>query len=342
MNLRTYVIAVVATFVVLTGLHALGVQSVRLACWSGGYKRDAWMAYCNSDRYGVYDVDAVWFDTEGEVGAAIKHAQILTLSDSRLQNALSLGGAPAWFAERGYETYLLGLPTEESGFAEKLWDKYQPHPAVVIFDASPYFTGNVGGSELALSQQPEHEHEEAMKLHRFESFHREFCSRFDWFCGHTFSYFRSRHDGHWIFPSQTDPVWFGRGGMPNDQTRLLTDVLPDELVPLYPDYLKAARRLLAKINLPPQCVVLTHVPHEERADGLPRYLAESLGVVLLDPKVPNLYTFDRAHLTPESSLAWTAQFLKQLDPILKKCIALPGHTPQTLAANPVAWLGEHP
>jgi len=323
MNFRRYAIAALATFIGLTSLHSLERQSIRLACWSGGYSRDAWMAYCDSDRYGVYDVDAVWFDTEGRVGAAVRRAQILTLSDSRLQNALSLGGAADWFARRGYATYLLGLPTEESGFAEKLLDRFKPHPAVVILDASPFFTGDLGRIEVPLSRQPEQEREETVALQGFQSFHQSFCRHAGWFCGHTFSYFRSRRDGHWIFPSQNDPVWFGRGGLPNDKARFPTNVLPDELVPLYPDYLRAAKRLVEKIHVPNQCIVLTHVPNDVRGGDLARYLAHSLGIVLLEPEEANLYTFDRTHLTPQSSREWTGEFLKELEPTLEKCIASP-------------------
>ncbi len=324
-----YTIVAVALFGGLFAAHALGVRSVRLACWSGGYAADGWMAYCNSTQYGVYDVDAIWFQTEDEVATAIQNAQVLTLSDSRLQNALSLGGAPEWFRQRGYDSYLLGLPTEESGFGEKLLEKFKPRAGVVILDASPYFTGKLGFSETGLSEAPEREHQEVLELKDFQTFHQRFCTRFTWFCGHTFAYFRSRRDGHWIFPTQADGMWFGRSGLPNDDRRFPTNVVPDERVPLYSEYLAMARRLVDKIGLPKQCIVLTHVPNDERGDGLANFLASSLGIVLIDPQMPDLYTFDRTHLTPRSSAAWTSAFLQALEPTLKNCLPLPAYEPRT-------------
>jgi hypothetical protein len=54
-----------------------------------------------------------------------------------------------------------------------------------------------------------------------------------------------------------------------------------------------------------------------------------LGIVVLEPEAPALYTFDRAHLTPQSSREWTGEFLKELEPTLEKCIASPHDALQT-------------
>ena len=70
------------------------------------------MAYCNSERYGVYDVQAVSSCGAG-LWPAVRRAKILTLSDSHLQNAFSLGGASEWFAERHYPFYMLGADCRE-------------------------------------------------------------------------------------------------------------------------------------------------------------------------------------------------------------------------------------
>ena len=94
-------------------------------------------------------MEAIWHHVESDVAPAIEAADILTLSDSHLQNALSLGGASRWFSTHHYSLYMLGLPTAESGFGERLLDNFHPHPKLVILDASPYFTGR-----LATSRNP--------------------------------------------------------------------------------------------------------------------------------------------------------------------------------------------
>jgi hypothetical protein len=93
MGARTYSVVVCIVLASLIGLRELNARAIELTCWAGGYSQDAWLAYCNSKRYGVYDVEAIWYRIEKEVAPEIAHAQVLTLSDSRLQSALSLGGA---------------------------------------------------------------------------------------------------------------------------------------------------------------------------------------------------------------------------------------------------------
>jgi hypothetical protein len=310
----------VATFLGLAAFTELGMRAERLTCWAGGYQQDAWMAYCNSERYGVYDIEAIWHHVEPDVDPALRAASIITLSDSHLQNALSLGGASQWFTDHHYRAYLLGLPTEESGFAERLLDNIHLHPNVVVLDASPYFTGGVGSGETALFADPEASRKQVTELHAFQAWHRGLCERAPWACGHNFSYFRSRADGHWIFPVQSGAIWIGRASVPNDSEHYPVSTRPNEHKPLYPKYLAAARQLVEKLGVSPHCIVITHVPSEEDLTGLAEYLGGSLGFTVIDPDVPNLSTFDRSHLTPESSAQWSRQFLARLEPVLGQCI----------------------
>ncbi len=321
MSLKRYAAAFLVTFIGLCGIRTLYTHSLTLACWADGYSKNGWMAYCNSDRYGVYDVDAVWFDAEVDISPAIAKAKILTLSDSHLQNALSLGGASQWFADNDYPAYMLGLPTAESGFGEQLIEKFKPKPAVVILDASPYFTGNLGRFEAGLFGADSQERaKQVLDLKSFQATHQSFCSSVSWMCGLNFAYFRSRQDGHWIFPADAKRVLVGRNSVPSDTTRFATAARPDELKPLYGQYLENARRLVEKLQLPGRCIVITHVPALEDS-GLAPYLAGQLGLTLIEPKLPNITTFDQAHLTPESSVRWTVAFLEQLTPVVKDCIA---------------------
>ena len=75
-----------------------------------------------------------------------------------------------------------------------------------------------------------------------------------------------------------------------------------------------------KLGVPPHCIVITHVPSEEDLTGLAEHLGDSLGFTVIDPDVPNLATFDRSHLTPDSSAQWSRQFLARLEPLLGQCV----------------------
>jgi hypothetical protein len=324
MSFRSYVIVSLVILIALSAGSEGYARYKRLSCWPGGYAEDAWMAYCNSDRYGVYDIDAVWYGVEPDVAPAVRNAKVLTLSDSHLQNALSLGGASEWFAAAGYPVYMLGLPTAESRFGELLVERLQAKPSLVVVDASPYFTGELGAFPRTLMSTDEDTGRARVEeLREFQRDHQQVCERWPWACGRNFAYFRSRKDGHWIFPNpRTTTLWIGANDMPNDQLRFPVSVQPDELVPRYPHYRDVAREFVAKLGLPPKCVVVTDVPSNVPKRELAVYLSKSLGLTLIDPQLADLATFDRGHLTPESSQRWTRAFLEQLAPVLHDCVPL--------------------
>ncbi len=320
MSFRNYVVISLLSFLGLIAIDQLYVRAARLACWSGGYAHNAWMAYCNSEKYGVYDLDAIWFGAEPDVAPSIAKAQILTLSDSRLQNALSIGGAGEWFSDHQVMAYFRGLPNAESGFGALLWEKFKPHPKVLIFDASPYFTGSMGSFENSIIEDSKNRQTQVFELKEFQRFHQAFCAKLPSLCGQNFAYFRSRIDGHWVFPDPEATPLLGRDSVPNDRTRIPADLNPNEVLALYPEYLKAAQTLISNIDLPHRCIVITHVPSQNSMQGLAQFLAESLGVTLIEPQLPGLTTFDRWHLTPSSSRQWTQAFLRELEPVLQSCI----------------------
>jgi hypothetical protein len=324
MTTRTYWIVAVLLFTVLSLGKGVYDRAVETTCWAGGYKQDAWMAYCNSERFGVYDTEAIWHNTETEAQKAIRNARVLTLSDSHLQNALSLGGASEWFVQRNVPFYMLGVPHNESGFGERLLERLQPHPDVLILDASPFFTGDVGKFERGIFDDPQASRDGVIALKGFQQWHERFCGAVPAACGHNFAYFRSRRDGHWIFPPQNDSIWIGWHDVPNDTERFPTGTLPNaEYVPLYPTYLQHARQMLTQTSTRRDCIVITNVPAMYDLHGLAQYLGDSLGLTVVAPEVSGLSTFDRSHLTPESSVRWTQEFLRELQPVLSRCLRAP-------------------
>jgi hypothetical protein len=317
---RAYWIVLLSVFLGLTATWALGERGAELTCWPGGYEQNAWLAYCNSKRFGVFDVEAIWHHVESDVVPNIAAAKVLTISDSHLQNALSLGNASQWFAAHRYPVYMLGLPTEESEFGERLIDNFQPHPDVVILDASPYFTGGLGSFEQAIFNDQGASRKAVLGLKDFQTWHQRFCDQLPWACGHNFAYYRSRQDGHWIFPEQSSAIWIGWNDVPNDNRQFPTGQALNEDLSLYPKYLDSATRLVKKLHMPADCIVITHVPAEENLRGLAQYIGHGLGLTVIDPDVPDLTTFDRAHLTPASSKRWTQAFLQALEPVLEHCV----------------------
>jgi len=309
---KSYVVFLLVVTGLLAGVYEGYQQWQRLSCWGGGYVQDAWMSYCESKRFGSYEHAAVFFGLEPEIREKMAEAQILTLSGSRLQEALSIAGASDWFKERGLRLYMLGFGyDEQSGFAEMLLSKYQTHPDVLVINADPYLTGQLSDVAKLIKSNPHTEVTAALELRRFEEWHRWICARIDWICRGTNASFRARSDGHWIFSPDKD----------RDKPRsMVLPAAPTESARLA-KYLENAKRLLRLVNVDRRCVIFTTVPSTDQSGDVAAFLAERLGARSVLPEVHDLHTRDGSHLTPESAGRWTRSFLTVAEPIFNECIS---------------------
>ncbi len=157
----------------------------------------------------------------------MQKAQVLTLSDSKLQIALSLGDAGGWFLNHHLRAYFLGLSTAQSRFGTLLWERFKPHPQVLILDAVPYFSGGMGEFENSIIDDSKSRQAQLAELQDFQRFHQRYCAMLPALCGLNFAFFRSRIDGHWLFPDPNDRIILGRKSVPNDRANFPTDSIPN-------------------------------------------------------------------------------------------------------------------
>jgi hypothetical protein len=129
--------------------------------------------------------------------------------------------------------------------------------------------------------------------------------------------YRSSADGHAIWPQGDagllhiplyQPPAPGKDVFANDQLKDL-----DALT-------KNASEAIAATGAPPQCVILTFTPNEMNGESLQRALAARLGVNFVSPRVTGLSTYDYSHYTPEASKIWMSAFLKEAEPIIRRCV----------------------
>jgi hypothetical protein len=320
-SLRRYIIVVLVVAACLLGSHETWEQSIKLGCLPpGGVAPQAgWLNDCASDRVGDIDHAAVWFNTEPTIKPAILAAKVLVFGDSKMLGAMSNPSVIDWFESRHIAFYLLAFTfAEESGWAERLLTKYRPHPAVMIFDTAPYFTGDQSEPAQAIALDPEGERRAALDTRSFVGEARKFCAYVAWLCGRTSASYRSYADGH-LFQVDPQRFWFGArtpGQYP------ITEPPPADRSQ-YDDYLGHARALLTDVPIKPACVVFTVVPNSDYDGSLARFLAAQLGATAIVPQVSGLDTLDHMHLTPDSARAWTAAFLREFEPLMQRCSANP-------------------
>jgi hypothetical protein len=314
-----YLAVVLVIAGVLFGWHVGRQQAEKFGCLPYGGEKPAagWMDVCISDRVGSgYGQDAIWFDLEPSVAAAVRRAKVLIFGDSRIMEAVSRSDTSEWFAARDIPFYLLAFGGgERSGWAEMLLDKFHPKPAVMIFDADPYFTGGYSLPVQAIRDDPKAEEKTARGIHDFMATEDGVCRYVPWVCGRTVATYRAYKDGH-LFADHPERFYFGSG---KPGSFPITKPPPSDTSP-YDSYVENARKVLAKVAIDPRCVVFTVTPNSDQDDTLAKFLALRLGGRAISPQLDGLTTSDHWHMTAESSQRWADAFLKQLQPVLDECL----------------------
>jgi hypothetical protein len=317
-SLRNYLMVSLLVAGSLFGLRAASREAVMIGCLpaNGQAPAGAWMDGCASDQIGSFGLDMIWFDLKKNAVASIQNAKALIFGDSRILNAMSMGGASEWFANRHMPMYLLAFGAgEQSAWADHLTDRFHLAPELVIFDADPYFTGDESAPAHAIDDDPAGEEASARSIEAFLQSAPTYCEYLGWLCGRTQRFYRQYSDGV-IVRQGDDRVWFNKnqaGSFP------ITPPGPAD-TSHYPAYLERARALLAKMHANPHCVVFTIVPNIEMDDTFARYLADHLGAQVVAPHLDNMATMDHYHLTQDSARRWSAAFFKQLAPIAESCV----------------------
>ncbi len=326
-SLRNYLATALLVAAVLMGGRTAWQQTIKVGCLPDGGSPPAgmWMDGCASDQVGNYGLDALWFNLAPEAVASIKRAKVLLFGDSRMLTAASEGIASGWFADRHIPMYLLAFGAgEQSGFADRLVEKLQPHPRLVVFDADPYFTGEQSIPAQAIANDPVGEEKAARETKAFIDAAPTWCRYLPWLCGRTQHFYRQYSDGIVAHRSE-DRVWFNKN---QNGSYPITTPGPQD-TSAYDTYLANARSLVSKLHIDPRCVVFTIVPNSEMDDTLARYLAEHLGGRVVAPRIDGLLTIDHYHMTPDSARVWTTAFFKELEPIVQECV---GSAPQSRAS----------
>lgn len=282
------------------------------ACTPAGYVADRYLGYCDSKRYGDYDHGAVWFGMEPGVQDAVRSAEVLFLGSSRMQFAFSTQATDRWFQAAGRRHYLLGFShTENASFAGPLIERLKPHAGVYVVNVDRFFTD----AQTGPGSQVLHEAGIAWRYRQkqaWQQVHRRLCGAIPALCGTTFGYFRSAGNGHWVM----------RGG--HWQNPAPPTDLPDEKAAdreHWQEFGAIARRFVAALPVPEECVLLTMVPYPGTRVGHARAMAEALGQELLIPQVDGLQTFDSSHLDSASAERWSQAFFELAGPRIQQCVA---------------------
>jgi hypothetical protein len=313
-QLAWYRKAVPALFVLLVACSFAGTFVYKLrvdgifACPASGYGSNAYLSDCTARTYGDYDHGAFWFGLEPQAQRAVAEADVLFVGSSRLQFAFGGEATATWFSALRIRHYLLGFSNSETvAFFEPLLSKIRPRAKVYVINVDRFFDDRVspptqqilqGGDILARYEEKR----------TWQSLHRGFCAALPVACGDAFAVYRTRETG----------VWQRMGGG-RFEAKQVSDGQPS-YVERWDRYARLGEKFLAQLPVDRSCVILTIVPTVETKRAEAMAIAARLGRDLLAPQIAGLRTFDGSHLDEASAERWSAAFLREAGPRIRRCV----------------------
>jgi hypothetical protein len=302
-----FILATTTGFLLLEGYSEIS----RLRCWSGGYRRDSYLGYCQSQQYGDYEHSALAFGLEPEAVRSFQQAQVLILGNSRAQFAFSTPATRNFFEKKEIRFYNAAFSAGDgSGFAGLLFARLSPQPKMLIINADPFFLDYYSRPAAAVLSQANSTRRTAEAKKSFQTWHASVCGIAPFLCGNTFAVFRSRSDGTLTVSPMAaahyplTPVHTIAPGLQSDLDKAV----------------KIGQEFVARSKLPQRCVVLTTVPSDTIPTAVGQQIAARLGVEFAGPQVSNLETFDHSHLTQESADQFANALLQAIDDRIEECV----------------------
>jgi len=306
--------AVPALFVLLiacsfggTFVYKLRVEGI-FACPASGYGSNAYVSDCAATSYGDYDHGAFWFGLEPQARRAAAEADVLLVGSSRVQFAFAGTATATWFSALGIRPYLLGFSHSETvAFFGPLLSKIRPRAKVYVINVDRFFDDRVSPPTEQIFQGRDILARYTEKR-TWQSLHRGLCAVLPLACGDAIAMYRTRETGAWRR--------MGRGPF---ETRQVSDGQPSN-VEHWDQYARLGENFLARLPVDRNCVILTIVPTVETKRAEAMAIAAKLGHDLLAPQIDGLRTFDGSHLDEASGERWSAAFLREAGPRIRKCV----------------------
>jgi hypothetical protein len=308
--------AMPALYVVLIACSVLGTFAYKLrfegifACPASGYGANAYLTDCTAKSYGDYDHGAFWFGLEPQAQRAAAEADVLIIGSSRLEFAFSGAATAKWFSQIASRYYLLGFSnTENVVFFAPLVAKIHPLAKVYVINVDRFFDDDRVSppAERILRDRDIQKRYEEKRT--WQMLHKGICTALPFVCGTAIAVFRERESGVWHMN--------GTGRL---EAESVSDGRPGN-IDRWDHYAQLGEKFLAQLPVDRSCVILTIVPTVETRRAEAMAIAAKLGLDLLAPQIDGLRTFDGSHLEEASAERWSAAFLQEAGPRIRKCVS---------------------
>lgn len=314
MKSKYYIFGFLIALLVAVGIISYPNSSARCKAFDAG--KDTFMSACQVTTHGHYDHAAYLFDLEDGLSDNVRHANLLFLGDSRVQDAFSTSALTTFTVDHPeVRPYLLGFGhVEQDVFSFIVLNKIKPKPSLVVINADPFFAGQISDHAKNLVENEKFETFNAQLKKFWHPVSEAACIDplpiiGSVLCGSYQTVYRSIKDGRWIYQTIFPPkaTVSEQPWTPIDNAAIRS-------------YALNADRFLKQFNIDRRCVVLTHIPTVNGKPFIAQGIATVLGLTYIAPQLDGLFTYDNSHLQKASSERWSKAFLKELEPVLARCM----------------------
>jgi hypothetical protein len=300
-----YILLVLATAL---GAGGYGLRTYGIfGCSASGYGSDGYLGYCGTTSYGDYDHGAFWYGLEPAAASAAAKAQVLFVGNSRTVFAFSGKPTVDWFSALSESYYLLGFSHFENyTFEAPLLRKLRPQAKVYVINIDSFFDQSETGPGKTV-MEGESARVRYNQKRGWQTIHKAICTTFESACGHEWAIFRSRSTG----------TWSVSGGHFSSERVSYDDDIDQKTVA---SYTALGKEFLPNLSVDRACTILTVVPTEKTTVGTAKAIAAALELNLVAPRLDGLSTFDHVHLDQDSARRWSAAFLDEAGPQIRKCL----------------------
>jgi len=286
-------------------------------CRAHGYELNQFMTSCRNIESDRYAHGVVYMGIQKEAVKSAKSADVIIFGNSRTMRSFSAPSIKKMFDEKGLS--FMVLASEGAGFRSAMLttEKLKLKPKILLVNNEIHYFDNITEGFREIVDFPEKYETRFRFFYNAQQLQKRVCtSNFErlkkFYCeGRISSIWRSIETG------QANYVIVGK----KEQQELI--VPPKTERAFKKKHIQNARELFGMKNFNESCRVLYLVNNPGAAPKLQNRVADKIGAHAVYTEMKGLYTYDTSHMDSVYSEIWAQEFVKDLGPVLDKCIRDP-------------------
>lgn len=287
-------------------------------CNPEGYERGDFMTSCGGIKVDRYAFGSIYLGSQKNAVKNAKTADVIIFGNSRTMRSFSTDAIDNYFKNKGLTYVIFAVEGASYASAQHTVNKLGLKPKIVMTNTEILHTDVVGAAFGDLVYFPDKYKTRFDFFHAAQSVQKWACSSGiealeNYYCkGRQGAGWRSAVTGRFKWELVAEPeknkVFTARKEV-NPPVGRLNTILPN------------AREFLGNSNFKDSCHVLYLVNSPNSEPNLQTALAAEVGALPVYTPFNDLRTYDKSHLDRPTSERWASAFVKDLDPILDKCLA---------------------